>query len=81
MREDIYNYDEVGFMMGVIGTVRVVTRSEKNLHPNLVQPENQEWATVIEGVNTCGWSLPAMVILKGKMHQSSWYEMENLPHQ
>ncbi|KAL1953291.1 hypothetical protein VTO42DRAFT_3036 [Malbranchea cinnamomea] len=40
--EDIYNFDEVGFLMGVIAITRVVTGSEKNLHLNLIQPGNRE---------------------------------------
>ncbi|KAL1952664.1 hypothetical protein VTO42DRAFT_4565 [Malbranchea cinnamomea] len=67
--EDIYNFDEVGFLMGIIATTRVVTDSEKNLRPNLIQPENRELATVIQGVNASGWYLPPMFIVKGKNHR------------
>jgi hypothetical protein len=66
--------------MGVITTIRVITRSEKNLRPKLIQPGNQEWVTVIEGVNACGWFLLPMIILKGKNHQASWYKTEGLPY-
>lgn len=78
--EDTYNFDEVGFLMGIIATTRVVTGSEKNLRPNLIQPGNREWVTVIEGVNASGWFLPPMFILKGKNHQPSWYQTEGLPY-
>jgi hypothetical protein len=78
--EDTYNFDKIGFLMGIIATMRVVTGSEKNLRPKLIQPGNREWATVIEGVNACGWCLPPMFILKGKNHQASWYEIEGLPY-
>ncbi|KAL1959486.1 hypothetical protein VTO42DRAFT_1931 [Malbranchea cinnamomea] len=77
--EHIYNFDAVSFPMGIIATTRVVTGSEKNLCPNLIQPGNREWVTVIEGVNACGWFLPSMFILKGKNHQASWYQTEGLP--
>ncbi|EDN10036.1 hypothetical protein HCAG_05839 [Histoplasma mississippiense (nom. inval.)] len=80
LEEDIYNFDETGFQMGVIGTVRVVTGSERARNPKLVQPGDREWVTVIAGVNAMGWALRTMIILKGKMHQSSWYETEGLPH-
>lgn len=66
--------------MGIIATTRVVTGSEKNLRPNLIQPGNREWVTVIEGVNASGWFLPPMFILKGKNHQPSWYQTEGLPY-
>ncbi|KAM4067685.1 helix-turn-helix, psq domain-containing protein [Hirsutella rhossiliensis] len=56
--EDVYNFDETGFQMGVIATAR---------------PGNREWVTVIESINCQGWALPAMVIFQGKVHQASWY--------
>jgi hypothetical protein len=53
LSEDIYNFDEIGFLMGIIATIRVITRSEKNLCPKLIQPGNRGWVTVIKGINTC----------------------------
>jgi hypothetical protein len=58
----------------------MITGSEKNLCPKLIQPGNQEWVTVIKAVNAYGWSLPPMIILKGKNHQASWYEIGGLPY-
>jgi hypothetical protein len=52
--EDIYNFNKIGFLIGIIATIRVVTRSKKNLRPKLIQPRNREWVTVIEAVNACG---------------------------
>lgn len=75
--EDIYNFDEMGFQMGVISTARVVCGSEK-AKPVCIQPGNREWVTVIECIRTDGWSLPPMVIFKGKQHLSTWYS-EQLP--
>jgi len=72
--EDIYNFDETGFQMGVISTAKVLTRSDRRGRPIVIQPGNREWVTIIESVNVCGWSLPAMVIFQGKLHQASWYE-------
>jgi hypothetical protein len=37
-REDIYNFDETGFAMGLIATSRVVTRAEMLGKPHLLQP-------------------------------------------
>jgi hypothetical protein len=78
--EDIYNFNEIRFLIRIIATVRVITGSEKNLRPKLIQPENREWVTVIEGVNACDWSLPPMIILKSKNHQAFWYEVKGLPY-
>ncbi|EER40063.1 conserved hypothetical protein [Histoplasma capsulatum H143] len=37
-QEDTYNFDETGFQMGVIGTARVITGSERVDNPKLIQP-------------------------------------------
>ena len=75
--QDIYNFDETGFAMGVAGTSKVVTSSDRVGRAVVVQPGNREWVTAIECVNASGWSLPPFIILSGKVHQSSWYH--NLP--
>ena len=49
---DIYNFDETGFMMGIISTGTVVTSSERRSNAKLVQPGNRQWVTVIQGVNS-----------------------------
>ena len=78
--EDIYNFDETGFAMGLIATAKVVTRAEMTGRPFLVQPGNQEWVTSIECINSTGWVLPPCIIFKGKVHSKGWYEDETLPH-
>ena len=50
MDDDIYNFDETGFMMGVIHTGMVVTSSDGRSKAKLAQPGNWEWATVIRAV-------------------------------
>lgn len=37
---DIYNFDEISFMMGVISTGMVVTSSERLSDTRLIQPGN-----------------------------------------
>jgi len=71
--EDIYNFDETGFAMGVIATAKVVTMAENLGKPVLLQPGNREWVTVIEAVNSAGWAVPPVIIFKGKVHIESWY--------
>ena len=75
---DIYNFDETGFQMGVASTSKVVTRSDRRNRPVVIQPGNREWTTVIECVNATGWSLDPMIIFEGKVHISSWYEGSEL---
>ena len=78
--EDVYNFDETGFQMGVVSTAKVVTGSEKFGRPTISQPGNREWVTVIEAINSYGWTLPPMIIFAGKLHQAVWYEDSLLPH-
>jgi len=89
--EDIYNFDETGFQMGVIATVKVVTQTKRSTstrprsartksgRPKVIQPGNRNWVTVIEGINASGWALPPTIIFEGKVHQSSWYRA-GIPH-
>ena len=62
---DLYNFDETGFMMGVICASMVVTRSDRRGKGKSVQPGNREWATAIECVNSEGWCLPPFLIVQG----------------
>ncbi|KAG9186004.1 hypothetical protein G6011_02560 [Alternaria panax] len=71
--QDIYNFDETGFAMGVAATSKVVTSSDRVSRAVVVQPGNREWVTAIECINASGWCLPSFVILSGKVHQASWY--------
>jgi hypothetical protein len=66
--EDVYNFDETGFMMGVAATSKVVTNSDCVGRVTVVQPGNRDWVTTIECINASGWSLPPFVILSGILH-------------
>jgi hypothetical protein len=76
---DIYNFDETGFMMGVISTAMVVTSSDGRAKAKKVQPGNREWVTVIQGVSSQGWAVPPFIIVAGKNHLTSWYENSRFP--
>ena len=77
--EDIYNFDETGFAMGIVATARVITQADKRSRPSLVQPGNREWVTAIETINASGWVLPPMVIFAGKTHRTNWYTNADIP--
>jgi hypothetical protein len=77
--EDTYNFDETGFMMGVISSQMVVTASDRRGKRKIVQPGNREWVTVIQGINACGWAIPPFIIYAGKIHISSWYQDTEIP--
>jgi hypothetical protein len=72
--ENVYNFDETGFLMGVAGTSKVVTSSDTIGHAVVIQPGNRDWVTATECVNALGWSLPPFLILSGKLHQAGWYD-------
>lgn len=77
--EDVYNFDEAGFMMGKITTQLVVTGSERRGWLKAVQPGNREWTTVIQGINAAGWAIPPFLIFAGQYYLSAWYEEEDIP--
>jgi hypothetical protein len=52
--EDTYNFGETGFQIGVGGSVKVVTASERHLKPIGVQPGDREWITLIACINAMG---------------------------
>src|SRR5450432_3507787 len=70
LAEDIYNFDETGFQMGVISTAKVVSGAERSNRPVAIQPGNREWVTAIDCISLAGWSLPPVIIFEGKVHQS-----------
>lgn len=76
---DSYNFDEAGFMMGVICATMVVTRADRRGRGKSVQPGNQEWATVIEGINAEGWCLLPFLVVQGAYHLAHWYTESDLP--
>jgi len=69
--EDIYNFDETGFLMGILGTTTVVTSSDRTTKPKLIQPGNREWVTVIQAINSQNWTVPPFLVFKGKWHLAS----------
>ncbi|RYC79800.1 hypothetical protein BFJ63_vAg17317 [Fusarium oxysporum f. sp. narcissi] len=77
--DDIYNFDETGFMMGMISTGKVATSAERRGKPKSVQPGNREWATVIQAINAKGWAIPPFIVVVGKHHLRNWYEGSSLP--
>jgi hypothetical protein len=77
--DDIYNFDETGFMMGAIASGMVVIGAERRANPKKVQPGNCEWVTAIESINAEGWALPPFIIVAGQCHLSSWYRESNPP--
>jgi hypothetical protein len=73
--EDIYNFDETGFAMGLCATAKVITGSDRYARPKLLQPGNREWVTAIEAINSTGWAVPSYVIFKAKKNvRLGWFD-------
>ena len=66
--------------MGLTATAKVITRADTGgRRCPLLQPGNREWVTSIECTGASGYSLPPMVIFKGKMLIGGWAENLMLP--
>ena len=72
--DDIYNFDETGFAMGLTATAKVVTRSEYYGQRSLLQPGNREWVIIIEAISASEWALPPFIIFKDKIFVESWFD-------
>jgi hypothetical protein len=79
LESDTYNFDETGFLMGLISTTMVITSVERRGRAKVKQPGNRDWVTVIQAVNAAGWAIPPYIIVKGQYHLLSWYENDQLP--
>ena len=66
--ENLYNFDETGFMMGIIISFLIITRSDRHEKAKSIQPNNREWGTVIEYINASGWCIPPFIIIKSTYH-------------
>ena len=76
---DLYNFDETGFMMGVICSSMVVTGASREGRRKHLQAGDREWATAIECVSSDGFVVPPYLILQGKYHLASWYTEADIP--
>jgi hypothetical protein len=76
----VHNFDESGFQIGVISIIKVVTGSERRVRPNLIQPGDREWVTLIQSIYTARYTTPPFIIYKGRVHILAWYEEADIPH-
>ena len=76
---DIWNFDETGFMMGIICAAMVVTGADRQGKSKAVQPGNREWATAIICCNGEGETVPPFLVVQGQFHLSNWYTETDFP--
>ena len=79
--DDIWNFDETGFAMGLCSTSKVITSTERSERPRRVIQGNREWVTIIECIGSRGCHIPPLIILKGKEQQATWYQESSLPQE
>ncbi|TVY75163.1 hypothetical protein Focb16_v005488 [Fusarium oxysporum f. sp. cubense] len=77
--DDIWNFDETGFLIGMIASGMVVTGTDRRGRPKSVQPGSREWITVIQAINAAGWAIQPFIIGGGQYHLANWYRESNLP--
>lgn len=75
LNEDIYNFNETGFAMGLILTAKVITSTKTYGKPQFIQLSNYKWVIFIETINTEGWCLPPYIIFKAKNKQEGWFDL------
>jgi hypothetical protein len=76
--DDMYNFDESGFLMGKISSQLVVTGMDKPGKAKKLQPGDREWTTLIQGVSAIGRVILPFLIFAGKVLISNWFT-EDLP--
>jgi hypothetical protein len=77
--EDIYNFDETGFAMGIGVTAKFICSSNRTGKPSLIQPGNREWVTVVECVGSTDKVVPPLIIFKSGSNQAEWFKHPILP--
>jgi hypothetical protein len=71
---NVHNVNKTGFQMGDIDSMKVVTGKERRTQPELVQPGDCKWVTVIQSICAAGYATPPWIIYKGRIHISTWYK-------
>jgi hypothetical protein len=64
----MWNFDETGFLIGMIVSGMVVTGTDRRGRLKSVQPGNREWITVIQAINAAGWAIQPFIIGGGQYH-------------
>jgi DDE superfamily endonuclease len=71
--DDTYNFDETGFMLGLITIAKVVTNTANIGRTIAQQLGNHQWITAIECICASGWAIAPFLVFPSKQHQSTWY--------
>jgi hypothetical protein len=75
-QDNIYNFDETSFAMGLCSSTKVVTYADYYRRRAKIQPGNREWVTAIETISAGGWALPPTIIFKAKTYNLAWFSSQ-----
>jgi hypothetical protein len=71
--EDIYNFDETGYMIGVVsGSLVIVPLDCETVYVD--DPANRELVTSTECISASGHHVPPMIIFKGAYHLRKYFK-------
>ncbi|KAF1926691.1 uncharacterized protein M421DRAFT_396581 [Didymella exigua CBS 183.55] len=68
---NVHNFNKTSFSIGVALSLKVVTGLERRAWPELVQPGDREWVTVIQSICAAGYATLPFIIYKGRVHISA----------
>jgi DDE superfamily endonuclease/Tc5 transposase DNA-binding domain len=71
--EDIYNFDETGFQIGVLSGEQVIVPADC-IAVYTADPENKELITSVETINYGGRKVPPMIIFAGAYHLRRYFK-------
>lgn len=74
MEDDIWNFDEIGFQIGVGRDQWIITRDFSSQKPHIGMNTNREYVTVVEAINSKGNTCPPLIIMAGKCILKGWFE-------
>lgn len=75
-QDNIYNFDETGFAIGLCSTAKVVIYAGYYGRRAKIQSGNCEWITAIETINVSGWVLSSFIVFKAKIYNSVWFSLQ-----
>jgi hypothetical protein len=75
--EDIYNFDETGFQIGVTSGEKVIVPKDTTVVYS-ADPENKELITSVETLNYGGRKVPPMIIFAGAYHLRRYFKHNDL---
>jgi DDE superfamily endonuclease/Tc5 transposase DNA-binding domain len=71
--DDILNFDETGYRIGVAGDQDIVTFHPDRRNP-LPNDTNHEHVTLTETISAGGWVIPPVIIIQGSVHLERYFQ-------